>query len=192
MDKKRFRKKCIERLKELRRGAYRKRDRMVVNRLAQLVRQEKAHTVMIYIPMDIEVDVRGLIRVLRRQRREILVPFMEGESFGLVKYKMPLSKKRFGIMEPKNSNFCRRKEIDLAIVPMVGTDPTMRRVGFGKGMFDRFFEKEKKNIKKTAFVSRGLCKAEDIVTDDHDVGADIIITPETMLRRKMVRRWRHR
>ena len=31
--------------------------------------------------------------------------------------------------------------IDIAIVPAVGVDGNLQRIGFGKGMYDRFFEK---------------------------------------------------
>jgi 5-formyltetrahydrofolate cyclo-ligase len=102
---------------------------------------------------------------------------MEGKSFRLVKYRLPLEKKRFGIKEPKDSKQYRKKNIDLAIVPIVGLDITLRRVGFGKGMYDRFFEKEIKNIDKTVFVARKLCYSHEIITNDHDIKADIIIIP---------------
>jgi len=57
-------------------------------------------------------------------------------------------------------------------------DITRRRVGFGKGMYDRFFEKEIKNIKKIVFVARDLCYSKSIVTNHYDIKADIIVTSE--------------
>jgi 5-formyltetrahydrofolate cyclo-ligase len=56
-------------------------------------------------------------------------------------------------------------------------DAVHRRIGFGKGMYDRFFEKEIKNINKVVFVARQLCYSGEIVTDHHDVTADMIIVP---------------
>jgi 5-formyltetrahydrofolate cyclo-ligase len=43
-------------------------------------------------------------------------------------------------------------------------------------MYDRFFEKESKNIKRTVFLARELCYSKEIITDDFDVTADITIT----------------
>jgi len=43
-------------------------------------------------------------------------------------------------------------------------------------MYDRFFEKQNKDIKQTVFVARELCYSKEIITDDHDVKADMIIT----------------
>ncbi len=44
-------------------------------------------------------------------------------------------------------------------------------------MYDRFFEKETKNIKKRVFVARELCFSKEIVTNRYDVEADIVIVP---------------
>jgi 5-formyltetrahydrofolate cyclo-ligase len=102
---------------------------------------------------------------------------MEGKSFRLVKYRYPLRVKRFGIKEPNDSKQYRKKQIDIAVVPIVGMDASYRRVGFGKGMYDRFFEKETENIKKVVFVARELCFSKEIVTDRYDIKADIVIVP---------------
>lgn len=132
---------------------------------------------MLYLPLGMEVNLYPLIVRLRKEQKNLYVPFMEGASFRLVKYRLPLRKKQFGIKEPNDSKQYRKKQIDIAIVPIVGVDVTQRRVGFGKGMYDRFFEKNKKNIKQVVFVARALCYAKEIVTDDYDVKADIILTP---------------
>ena len=159
------------------RGGVRARvkDRKITNMLDELIDRRRPGTVMLYLPMGMEVDVRPLIRRLRRRGVTVLVPFMEGESFRLVKYRLPLQKKRFGIYEPKFSKQYRPKVIDIAIVPIVGTDPTGRRVGFGKGMYDRFFEKEKHNIREILFVQRHLCYSPHVVTDRYDIQADVLI-----------------
>jgi 5-formyltetrahydrofolate cyclo-ligase len=125
--------------------------------------------------METEVNIMPLILRLRREKRAILVPFMEGESFRLVKYRLPLKRKKFGIKEPKYSNKYRRKDIDIAIVPILGRDSTNRRVGFGRGMYDRFFENTKYNIKRVVFVSRLDCISKEIITNSYDIEADYII-----------------
>jgi len=57
-------------------------------------------------------------------------------------------------------------------------DLTRRRVGFGKGMYDRFFEKEIKNINRTVFVARELCYSQAILTNHYDIKADIVVTAQ--------------
>jgi len=181
MEKILFRKQCLARLKYIRIHTHRQKDQLVSRYLYYLIQRDNARTILLYVPLGIEVNINPLIRRLRQEKRLLFVPFMEGESFSLVKYRLPLKKKQFGIKEPKYSKQYRTKRIDLAIVPIVGTDPTLRRVGFGKGMYDRFFERERKNIKKTVFVSRRLCLAHQVVTNHYDISADMLITPEKIL-----------
>jgi len=177
-NKNKFRKACLKRLRKLNKVSSYKKDKLVVQYLYQLIMQNNACRIMLYLPLKAEVNLYPLIAQLRKEKRELYVPFMEGKSFRLVRYRYPLEKKSFGIKEPKDSKQYRNKKLDIAIVPIVGLDSTRRRVGFGKGMYDRFFEKEIKNINKTVFVARELCYSKEIVTDHYDVRADIIVTPQ--------------
>ena len=175
--KKEFRRDCLQRLRKASTfGSYAK-DKKVLSVLYTHIVQSHAQNVMLYLPLEMEVNLYPLIQRLRKEKRNLYVPFMEGASFRLVKYRLPLLEKKFGIKEPKDSKQFRKKQIDIAIVPIVGVDVTHRRVGFGKGMYDRFFEKNKKNIKQVVFVARELCYAKEIVTDHYDVKADMILTP---------------
>ena len=176
-DKTAFRKHCLERLNSIGGKRTYVLDKKVLQKLYVLIRAQRAERIMLYIPLKTEVNLNPLIKQLRKERKALYVPFMEGKSFRLVKYRYPLERKRFGIKEPKYSRQYRNKQIDIAIVPIVGMDATYRRVGFGKGMYDRFFEKEMKNIATTVFVARRLCYSKSVVTDDYDVKADVVIVP---------------
>ena len=176
MTKQHFRKKSLQRLKRL---SWQRRylaDKQINSMLYHMIKSRGAKRVMLYIPLRMEVDVMPLIRKLRREGILVLVPFMEGESFRLVKYRLPLQTKKYGVKEPKFSKQYRRKTIEFAIVPIVGTDRTLRRVGFGKGMYDRFFARYRQDIKEIVFIQRVLCQSKVTITDDYDVGADGVIT----------------
>jgi len=174
--KKQFRMQSLKRLdKASGSGSYQK-DKKVSLRLYRMIEKSNAQSVMLYLPLKTEVNISQLILRLRKEKRMLYVPFMEGTSFRLVKYRLPLNKKKFGIKEPNDSKQYRIKDIDIAIVPIVGVDVTFRRVGFGKGMYDRFFEKQNKYIKQTIFVARDLCYSKEVITDHYDVSADMIVT----------------
>jgi len=176
MTKDEFRKISLKRLKKASKSPNRyKIDKLISQKLYDYIREINAKNIMFYIPLEIEVDIMPLIVKLRREKRAIYVPFMEGKSFRLVKYRLPLEVKKFKVKEPKISRDYNKK-IDLAIVPIVGTDKSMRRVGFGKGMYDRFFEKKSKNINKTVFVMRILSYSREIITDNYDVKGELLIS----------------
>ena len=174
--KQEFRKGCLEELRKLSNLRSYVKDKHILETLYQYISCSNAQNIMLYLPLNMEVNLYPLITRLRKENKNLYVPFMEGTSFRLVKYRLPLYKKQFGIKEPNDSKQYRKKQIDIAIVPIVGVDTTHRRVGFGKGMYDRFFEKNIKNIKQVVFVARTLCYAKEVVTDHYDVKADMIVT----------------
>jgi 5-formyltetrahydrofolate cyclo-ligase len=100
---------------------------------------------------------------------------MEKDSFKMVLFRLPLERKKFGIFEPKGSTKLLKK-IDLAIVPIVGVDSTGRRIGYGKGMYDRFFDRLQYAPKKI-FIQYKFCYSKEIITDFYDITADYLLTP---------------
>jgi len=169
-----FRKSCINRLKFKSRFAKIKKDKIIVDKLIKTIYTLKPKRLLVYIPMELEVNIFPLINKLRRERKiEIFVPYMHGDSFKAVKYRLPLNRKKFGIKEPNNS-FVTRK-IDVAIVPVVGIDGAYKRIGFGAGMYDRFFYRL--NYKPTLiFTQTVLCKTSRILSNKYDIQANYVIT----------------
>jgi len=178
MNKKDFRSRCLKKIKKRAGRSSIVVDRSISNILYKDIKKRDARVIMLYIPMQIEVNIKPLISTLRREKRTILVPFMEGESFRLVKYRLPLKRKKFGIKETKYSNQYIKKEIDLSIIPILGRDISNRRVGFGKGMYDRFFDNTIYNIKRVIFISRLNCVSSKIITNNYDIQANLIIYGE--------------
>ena len=176
MSKKTFRSYCLKRLKFYSRVSNIKSDRLICSTILDIINLHKPKKLLVYIPLNIEVDINYLIKYLRRFTKiDIFVPYMKGKSFVAVKYRLPLKKKKFGIKEPNISFSYRTIKFDMVIVPIVGIDATYRRIGFGAGMYDRFFETlPTKPI--TLFTQRVLCKTDKTVTSDYDIKPDYIIT----------------
>jgi 5-formyltetrahydrofolate cyclo-ligase len=190
MDKAACRKRCLRQLKNGGRSSGRFSDKRVLTTLEKLLRSLGAKSVLFYLPMEFECDVRPLLKRLRRRHR-IYVPFMEDVSFKMVPYRLPLRKYKFDISQSGNSLFTHFK-IDAAVVPVVGIDDNFRRVGFGKGMYDRFFEGlgYRPSI---LFVQPTLCRCPGIVTEAHDIDGDYLITPRTLFfKRKKGKRYVNR
>jgi 5-formyltetrahydrofolate cyclo-ligase len=170
-----FRKSCIKRLEFSSLFLKYYKNKIIVRELKKFIERSGSKNILLYIPLGIEVDVRPLIVSLRKSRnKSVYVPYMQGDSFKIVKYRLPLYKKKFGIKEPNNS-FIKPAKVDLAIIPIVGVDALNKRIGYGKGMYDRFFDRL--NYKPTMiFTQLILCKSEHILSDCYDIQADYIIT----------------
>jgi len=170
-----FRKSCIKRLKFTSVTSKYYKNKIIIKKLEYFIEKNKVKNILLYIPLGIEVDVKPLINKLRKNKnKNVYVPYMEGDSFKIIKYRLPLKKKKFGIKEPNNSTFNARR-IDLAVVPIVGVDAVGKRIGFGKGMYDRFFGRLSYNP-TLVFTQLILCHSDKILSESYDIQADYIIT----------------
>ncbi len=174
MDKAAFRDYCLSRLKSSTKHNKRYKEALLESMLYALIKEAKASQILLYWPLPFEADLRRLTRRIRR-RAEVYIPFMEGDSFKMVPLRLPLERKRFGIYEAGNT-YRKIKNIDIAVVPAVGVDADARRIGFGKGMYDRFFStlKERPTI---YFVQLEPCLSQRDICDDFDISADVLVTP---------------
>jgi len=176
MTKNDFRKSCKKKLSKSRVQKVAK-DYIILQRLKDIIEKEKPKNILLFIPLKTEPNVLKLINTLRKNRKiRVFVPFMVKNSFVPVLYKLPIVKKQFGIKEPKYAKLVFKHKIDLAIVPIIGLDATFRRVGFGKGMYDRFFQSSIFNNITKIFVQRELCFTSKTLTQSHDIQADYIVS----------------
>jgi len=166
-----FRKLCLESVK-FNKYLFSKK---IAKMLKETAKEHK--NILLFIPLKNEPDIKLLINELRREKKNVFVPFMQDLSFKMVKYSLPLKKKKFSILEPHNKKETLQK-IDLAIVPIVGMDTEFKRVGFGKGMYDRFFASLKYRP-KIVFVQIRPCISKHELTDSFDIKADEYISFNT-------------
>lgn len=173
-----FRNKCLNIMKKS--SSFNKiyKNNLLNNKLQLELKNIKNKTILMYYPLKNEVDIKKTIIKLRKQN-EILLPFMQNQSFKVVPFRLPLQKKKFNIYEAGNS-LRKNNNIDIAIVPIVGLDGNLQRIGFGKGMYDRFFAKLKKKP-YTIFIQIDLCFTKKFICDSYDVKGDLLLSTTTRL-----------
>jgi len=179
-----FRKNCLQKIKNLPKHNKIYRASLLNTMLYNEIKNKKRLKILFYYPLPFEADTLKILKKMRLNC-DIFVPFMEGESFKMVPFRLPLKKKKFGIYEAGNT-VRNINKIDIAIVPSVGVDGNLQRVGFGKGMYDRFFEKLKKRP-YTIFIQPELCYTKESVCDSYDISCDVLITPTKIIRKKNVK-----
>jgi 5-formyltetrahydrofolate cyclo-ligase len=178
MNKVKFRKHCIEKLKKESKQNQLYKKSMINKRLTNLLNKLKAKKILFYYPMDIEANILPTMYRFRK-KSTIFVPFIKDISFKMVKFRLPIKKSRFKIVESFNSHYYKQN-IDVAIVPVVGIDKSYQRVGFGRGMYDRFFETIDKPI--IVFLQNSICYTNKSVCHHYDIRADFYITPRQTLK----------
>jgi 5-formyltetrahydrofolate cyclo-ligase len=90
-----------------------------------------------------------------------------------------LVKSRYGIPEPAGGIPVEPRTLDLVFVPLLAFDLTGHRVGYGKGMYDRFLKQCRPDVRT---IGLSLFEPVDVITDAgiHDVPLQTIITPVTI------------
>ena len=175
LSKNEFRKYCINKIKFCAKISKYYKDKSIAKKILNIINKKKVKKVLLYLPLKSEVDLRDIIQYLRKHNIQVYVPFMNSKNtFKIVKYRLPLKKKKYNIYEPNNSKYALKIKLDLAIVPIVGFDISKRRIGFGVGFYDRFFSSL--NYKpKIIFTQLCKCESKNIITNNYDIKSDIII-----------------
>jgi 5-formyltetrahydrofolate cyclo-ligase len=171
-----FRENCIKKLKNISKHNKLYRDSIINTKLQARLKSLKYKNILFYYPLNMEVDIRKTIYKMRK-KYNIYVPFMLKKSFKMVPFRLPLKKSKFGTYESGNS-LRNVKNIDIVIVPIIGIDGSLQRIGFGKGMYDRFFAKFKKKP-YIIFIQNKLCVTKEKICDFYDISCDEIITSDT-------------
>ncbi|MDF1874689.1 5-formyltetrahydrofolate cyclo-ligase [Sulfurimonas sp. SAG-AH-194-I05] len=175
-----FRKECLQKLDKLPSANKLYKDYLLNKKLLSELKRLKKKSILFYMPFGFEINIKPILMNMRR-KTNVYIPFMEGQSFKMVPFRLPLKKKRFGIYEAGNT-LKNINKIDIVIVPILGVDINLQRIGFGKGMYDRFFSRLKKKP-YTIFVQQELCYTKEKVCDAYDIACDVLLTPTKTIRK---------
>ena len=133
---------------------------------------QSAHTILLYSPLNDEVDVFPIVNDAYENDKTVLLPKVVGDDLELRIYKGVESLERgaFGILEPKGEVFFDFDTVDVAIIPGMAFDHARHRLGRGKGYYDRLLPRLKNAYKI------GVCfpfqYLNEIPSEAHDVKMD--------------------
>lgn len=83
----------------------------------------------------------------------------------------------FDINEPQNGRILAPKDIDAVFIPLLAFDLKGYRVGYGKGMYDKYLEQCKPDVLKIGFSFFSPIESISDI-DAYDIPLDYCITPE--------------
>lgn len=129
--------------------------------------------VLIYLPLAYEIDLLRFRRKLSF-KYEIFTPFMQGASLKMVKLRLPFTKKKFKVLECMNSSAAVK--IDAAIIPVIGADKNLKRIGHGMGFYDRFFSTLSYSP-LMIFVCLSDNFSQKFLGEAHDISANFFLNP---------------
>lgn len=150
----------------------------VINRLIADSHFKEARAVLLYYSMAGEVDTHGLVEKLYREGRKVLLPRVRDEyNLDIVTFSGTDNLKSAGsfhILEPQGELFNDLREIDVAVVPGIAFTSDCKRMGRGRGYYDRML------LSLPNAYKIGICfpfqLLDSIPFDDYDVSMDKVIT----------------
>lgn len=129
-----------------------------------------------------EIDTFYLIDLSNKIGFELFTTKWDIQSNELTVHKInsksDLVLNEFQIPEPKNTKFIEETEnISIVLIPLLCFDKNGNRVGYGKGVYDRFLSKF--NNSATLFIGLSIFEPIDQIIDSNefDVKLDFCITP---------------
>lgn len=147
-------------------------------------RLKSAKRIALYRPTGGEVPCDGLAEVLMKKGKKCCFPRIEGDD--MVFCDCDTLDDRFfetgayGIKEPvKSLPAVDPGSIDIVVLPAVAYNEEGKRLGMGKGCYDRFYA----GIAGKKPLLLGICYdfqiSSEIPVEDHDITADVIVAIAT-------------
>lgn len=144
MTKQNIRSKILLKLKKHKEEDRSKKSSLIKEKLFKDPFFKKAKRVMFYIAFKGEVETKEMITEALKKGKIIAVPVCVKNRASLkpaLLYRQArLKKGPYGVSEPVKSSYCALKDLDLVITPGLAFDRSGRRLGRGKGYYDRFLK----------------------------------------------------
>lgn len=141
----------------------------------RLPRFRTARTVALFAALPDEPDTQ-LALARWSVRRRVVLPRVEGDAMEFYDYRPGcLAPGAFGIAEPQPDTICAASEIDVAICPGAAFTADGRRLGRGRGYYDRYLSRPDFGGFRV-----GVCYAhqlvEELPAEPHDVRMDAVVS----------------
>lgn len=137
-----------------------------------------ADRIMMYHSLPDELYTHDFLKKWAGKKRFYL-PRVNGVNLEVLPYEESrLELGSFHIEEPTGNNVTDPSEIELVVVPAVAYDRKGKRLGRGKGFYDRFLKDTHATKVGVGYEFQLL---EEIPAEPHDVAMDIIVTQKTTI-----------
>lgn len=144
----------------------------------------KAGIIGLYAPIHNEVETAEVFAEALKLSKIVIYPAVRGEKLEFRRVSSPgmLRKGAYGIQEPDESCPLHDPgEADSIVIPGIVFDLTGRRIGYGKGYYDRTLH-QLEGRKKLVGFCYDFQLVEAIAGEPHDVRMDMLITDKRVIR----------
>ncbi len=171
--------KIRKRILKIRKQNFQKKIPTCFEKILKIIKKHniKKTTIGGYYPYNYEIDIIDVLQKFEKKKYLISLPKIKNNfkmDFFKWSFNDPLKINKYGIPEPISNNSLLP---DIILVPLVGFDKYLNRIGYGGGFYDRYLRKIKKNkIIITIGLAHSFQKVKKIKTNKFDMKLDFIIT----------------
>ncbi|WP_298269227.1 5-formyltetrahydrofolate cyclo-ligase [Geobacter sp.] len=151
---------------------------------------DSARRIILYSPIHGEVDTREVMETSWAGGKDVYLPAVCGAELRFTRVTAEDNCRRgaFGILEPCPTGDVLLPELaDVIVVPGVAFDLSGRRIGYGKGFYDRALHRLEGQGRFVGFCY-DFQLVDEIAGEPHDVAVDVIITDRRMIRPSVTNR----
>lgn len=178
MDKEFFRNEVKIKKAKLSHKEIHEKSQLIIEKLVELPIYNEAEAIFSFVSFNQEVRTFSFIKKAWQDGKDIYVPKVEGSVINFYKIKnlTELELGHFEILEPLNQELVEPKDKNLMIVPGLAFDSKGRRIGYGKGYYDRYFHKYGKDKFFKIALAYEFQVYKELPESIDDVKVDMIIT----------------
>ncbi len=195
LEKKNLRKELLESRDKLKQEDVFTMSDKILKTIKQFPEWEQAEVIYTYVSFGKEVDTISLIKECFKEGKKVAVPKVLGKGkmeFFYISSIEELKRSSWGILEPEgieeklaipfsfeNISFIKEQEKQLfIIIPGVGFDKKLNRLGYGGGFYDRYLKQYGVHNFLKISLAFPIQIKENILFEKHDICMDRIVTPE--------------
>lgn len=182
-------KRALRATMRARRDALERREERSAAICARLVATEiyqRATAIHCYLPIRSEVDTLAIVQHAFAAGKRVAVPVVVPDALQLShEWLQPDALETlvggvFGTWQPVGGDICDPALCDLFVVPLLAFDRSCRRLGYGKGHYDRLLEERTTATIGVAFAAQEVAA---LPAEPHDVPLTAIVTEDELIER---------
>lgn len=151
---------------------------LVFERLESTAAFQLAEKILMYHSLPDEVETHRFLNKWK-DRKRFFLPRVNGVNLEILPYdESRLEIGSFHIEEPKGNEVYPVEEIEVIITPGVAFDRKGRRLGRGKGFYDRLLQTSRAT---KIGIGYEFQLVDELPVEEHDVPMDIVITDQTTI-----------
>lgn len=178
--KEHIRKQMLKERNDLTYEQWQEKSMKIQQRILSWKHYEKAESLFLYKGLGKEVSTDFILTKALKDGKKVFFPKVHGKE--LIFYEIRTIEEflpgTYGILEPTTKKIAKKMP-DLVIMPCLAVDKERNRIGYGKGYYDRYLEKQKDLL--TVALAFSFQMRDKVPVEEKDVALQFVVTEKCII-----------